>query len=125
MARKKSQNLTEAEFRLMKVLWKKQTATVGEVVDALADKPALAYSTVLTTLRILENKGYVRHTKSGRAFVYEPAVAQQEESRKVLRHFVSRFFGGSPGQLVLKLLEDKTIHPRELEIIKKKINEAE
>lgn len=125
MARKKSQNLTEAEFRLMKVLWKKQTATVGEVVEALADKPALAYSTVLTTLRILENKGYVRHTKAGRAFVYEPAIAQQDESRKVLRHFVGRFFGGSPGQLVLKLLEDKTIHPRELEIIKKKINEAE
>ncbi|HEY2588779.1 MAG TPA: BlaI/MecI/CopY family transcriptional regulator [Tepidisphaeraceae bacterium] len=125
MARKKSPNLTEAEFRLMKILWESGEATVSEVVGRLPADPPLAYTTVLTTLRILEAKGYVKHTKEGRAFVYAPAVGQQEESRKVIRHLIRRFFSGSPGQLVLKLLEDEKIPPAELERIKKKIKEAE
>jgi predicted transcriptional regulator len=125
LARKKSPNLTEAEFRLMKILWESGEATVSEVVGRLPADPPLAYTTVLTTLRILEAKGYVKHTKEGRAFVYAPAVGQQEESRKVIRHLIRRFFSGSPGQLVLKLLEDEKIPPAELERIKKKIKEAE
>ena len=78
MARPKSPTLTEAELRLMDVLWKKEAATVSDVVAALPGKEPLAYSTVLTTLRILERKGYLSHEKEGRAYVYQPVVGREE-----------------------------------------------
>lgn len=125
MARKKSLNLTEGELPLMQALWEKGRATVGDVVSALPADPPLAYSTVLTTLRILEGKGYVRHTKEGRAFVYEPVVVQEEASRKALDYLVSRFFGGSCELLVMNLLKEETIGRAELRRIKKMIAESE
>ena len=121
LGRKKSLNLTEGEFPLMQVLWEKGRATVGDVVASLSVDPPLAYSTVLTTLRILEAKGYVRHTKEGRAFVYEPIVVQEEASRKALDYLVNRFFGGSCEQLVVNLLKEETIGRAELRRIKKMI----
>lgn len=116
MARKKSPNLTEAELRLMDVLWEKGTATVGEVAEALPKDLDLAYNTVLTTLRILEDKGYVEHTKSkeGRAFVYRALVGRDEAGRSAVRYLVSRFFRNSPELLVLNLLQDEKLSEKEL-----------
>jgi predicted transcriptional regulator len=125
LARKKSTNLTEGELRLMNVLWKKGPATVGDVTASLAGDPPLAYSTVLTTLRILEDKGYLRHSKRGRAFVYEPVIAQEEASRTALGYLVSRFFAGSHELLVVNLLKQETISRAELRRIKKMIAESE
>jgi predicted transcriptional regulator len=125
LARRKSTNLTEGELRLMHVLWKKGSATVGDVTASLTDDPPLAYSTVLTTLRILEGKGYLRHSKKGRAFVYAPVVAQEEASRTALGHLVNRFFGGSRELLVVNLLKEETISRAELRRIKKMIAESE
>ena len=125
MARPKSKNLTEAELRLMNVVWRLGRGTVGDVVDALQGKPALAYNTVLTTLRILEAKGYLRHTKEGRAFIYEPLVGRKQASSNAMRYLVSRFFGGSPAQLVMNLLEEEEIDQKELQRIKKRISESE
>ena len=125
MARRKSLNLTEGELPLMQALWEKGRATVGDVVAALPADPPLAYSTVLTTLRILEGKGYVRHTKEGRAFVYEPVVVQEEASRKALDYLVNRFFGGSCELLVMNLLREETIGRAELRRINKMIAESE
>jgi predicted transcriptional regulator len=90
----------------MDALCKRGKATVNEVADVL---PApLAYSTVLTTLRILEWKGHVRHIKEGRAFVYEAMVGRCENSRSAIRYVLSRFFRNSPELLVLNMLEDET-----------------
>ena len=125
MGRKKSLNLTEGELPLMQALWEKRRATVGDVMASLSADPPLAYSTVLTTLRILEAKGYVRHTKEGRAFVYEPVVVQEEASRKALDTLVNRFFGGSCELLVVNLLKEQTISRAELGRIKKMIAESE
>ena len=125
MGRKKSLNLTEGELPLMQVLWEKKRATVGDVVASLPVDPPLAYSTVLTTLRILEAKGYVQHTKEGRAFVYEPIVVQEEASRKALDTLVNRFFGGSCELLVVNLLKQEAIGRAELGRIKKMITESE
>jgi predicted transcriptional regulator len=125
LARKKSLNLTEGELRLMEVLWKKRRATVGDVVASLPADPPLAYSTVLTTLRILEAKGYLRHTKKARAFVYEPIIVQEEASRKALGYLLNRFFGGSCELLVVNLLKEETIDRAELGRIKKMITESE
>jgi predicted transcriptional regulator len=125
LARKKSPNLTEGELRLMSVVWKKGTVTVGDVVASLSDQPPLAYSTVLTTLRILEGKGYLRHTKKGRAFVYQPVIAQEEASRTALGYLVNRFFGGSRELLVVNLLRTETISRAELRRIRKMIAASE
>ena len=109
----------------MKVLWDKGAATVGDVAASLTADPPLAYSTVLTTLRILEGKGYLRHSKRGRAFVYEPVIAQEEASRTALGYLVNRFFGGSRELLVVNLLKEENISRAELRRIKKMISESE
>ncbi|MBD5657096.1 MAG: BlaI/MecI/CopY family transcriptional regulator [Candidatus Eremiobacteraeota bacterium] len=113
MARKKSPTLTEAELRLMDVLWSRREATVSDVVDALGDPP-LAYNTVLTTLRILDKKGYVQHAAVGRAFVYSPRVEREEARSNVIDYVVSRFFDNSPRDLMLKLLDTEGIDEREI-----------
>ncbi len=127
MARKKSPNLTEAELRLMDVVWEKGEATVSEIADALPRDLGLAYNTVLTTMRILEEKGFLRHTKSkeGRAFVYRAVVGRDEASRTAVRYLVSRFFRNSPELLVLNLLEDEELSRKELRRIRELIAREE
>lgn len=124
MARKKSPNLTDAELRLMEVLWSKGASTVSDVVAALPGPPPAAYSTVLTMLRILEKKGYLRHAKEGRAFIYEPVVDRTEARRNVLRYVLDRFFGNSPEALVLNLIEDREIDEAELDRLKSMIENS-
>jgi BlaI family transcriptional regulator, penicillinase repressor len=106
LPRRKSETLTEAELRLMDVLWLKGSATVQQVLDALPEKPALAYNSVLTTIRVLENKGYLEHVKDGRAHIYKPVLEREEATRSEIRHLVSRFFKNSHELLVLNILED-------------------
>ena len=127
LPRKKSLNLTEAELRLMDIVWDRGTATVGEVAAALTGEPSLAYNTVLTTLRILEQKGYVRHTKrrEGRAFVYRAVVGRKQASRNAVRHLVRRFFANSPELLVLNLLDDGDLSQQELRNIRNLLAEGE
>jgi predicted transcriptional regulator len=123
MPRKKSPTLTEAEYRLMQVLWGRGESTVAEVVDAIGDPP-LAYNTVLTTLRILEQKAYVRHKAAGRAFIYRAVVERDEAQRSVVQHVLSRFFDGSPRKLVLNLLETEAVDERELDRLRELIDKA-
>lgn len=114
MPRRKSETLTEAELRLMDVLWQKGAASVQQVLDALTQKPPLAYNSVLTTIRILENKGYVEHVKEGRAHIYRPMVEREQATRSEIRHLVNRFFGNSHELLVLNILEDRGLEAKEL-----------
>lgn len=127
LPRKKSLDLTEAELRVMHIVWDKGAATVGEVAAALPGEPGLAYNTVLTTLRILEQKGYVRHTKprEGRAFVYRAVVDRKRASRNAVRHVVRRFFGNSPELLVLNLLDDGDLSEQELRKIRNLLADGE
>jgi len=124
MARKRSLTLTDAESRVMSVLWQRQTATVGDVVAALAQERAVTYSTVQTILRILETKGFVTHDKVARAFVYRPAVDERQARQRALKHLVARLFNGSPSLLVLNVLEDQAIDSTELKRLKKLIRDA-
>jgi predicted transcriptional regulator len=112
LPRKKSPTLTEAELRLMEVLWDKGPATVHQLLEALAGD--LAYNSVLTTIRIMEKKGYVQHLKDGRAHIYQPLVDREEATRSEVRHLLSRFFKNSHELLVLNLLEDKSLDAQEL-----------
>jgi len=120
LPRRKSLNLTEAELRLIDIVWEKGMATVQEVAGALPRELGLAYNTVLTTLRILEAKGYLRHKKAkeGRAFVYSPRVSRDEASRSAVRSLLSRFFGDSAEALVLNLLDDEKLEASEIRRIR-------
>jgi predicted transcriptional regulator len=125
LARKKSPHLTDAELRLMEILWEKGPATVSDVVDSVIPEAQLAYSTVLTTLRILENKGFVKHTKDGRAFIYRAVVKREKAQDKALTHILNRFFGNSPELLMLNLVQTKKITAKELDRLRKRITEEE
>jgi predicted transcriptional regulator len=121
---KKSPTLTEAELRLMEVLWQNGPATVHQILEALPAKPMLAYNSVLTTIRILEKKGYVQHIKEGRAHVYMPLVGKQEATRFEIRNLVGRFFKNSHELLLLNILEDKSINADELKRISEILQEG-
>lgn len=114
MARRESQTLTDAELRLMQIVWKLGPSTVQAVVDALPNDTPLAYSTVLTMLRILEKKGYLEHHKEGRAFVYHPVVGRTEARKGALKHLMQRFFENSPQLLLLNLMEEEGLNEAEL-----------
>lgn len=107
----------------MEVVWDKGSATVQEVVEALPKDIPLHYSTVLTTLRILEGKGYLKHTKERRAYVYEPIIERDQEREKAVTHLLRRFFGGSPEKLMLNLVEGRRISPEHLKQLQKRIAE--
>jgi predicted transcriptional regulator len=124
MPPKKSNTLTEAELRLMKILWRRGESAVNDLVAAMPDSESLAYNSVLTTIRILEQKGYVEHRQEGRAFVYRPCVAEHEASRSEMRHLMGRFFGNSRERLLLSLLGDEEVSPEELQRLKDAIQAA-
>ena len=124
MPRKQSATLTEAELRIMNALWQRGPGTVQQVLDWLPQKPALAYNSVLTTVRVLEKKGYLDHLKDGRAHVYQPLVGQQEASRSEIRHLVNRFFRNSHEALLLNILRDDEINDRELKRLREMLGSS-
>jgi len=123
MPRKKATMLTNSEHRIMEVIWARGSATVAEVVEALDGKDA--YTTILTLIRILKAKGYLTSRKEGRAFVFKPAVDRETVARKATHQLLSKFFAGSPSELVLTFLRDEELTTEELDQIKQKILESE
>jgi len=118
MPPKRSITLTQAELRLMKVLWGRGESAVSDMVMATSDDGELAYTSVLTTIRILETKGYVSHRQEGRAFLYSACIGELEASRSEVRHMLQRFFGNSRERLLLSMLGDDKISPEELKRLK-------
>jgi predicted transcriptional regulator len=108
----------------MDVLWLKGSGTVQSILDSLSEKPALAYNSVLTTIRVLERKGYVKHSKDGRAHMYKPLVGREEASRSEIRHLVGRFFKNSHEQLVLNILEDRGMEAGELDRLREMLERS-
>jgi BlaI family transcriptional regulator, penicillinase repressor len=124
MPRRRSPALTDAELRIMNVLWARGRGTVGDVVDGLDGPKKPAYNSVLTILRILEKKSYVTHAKEGRAFTYVPVVGRGEARRGALSHLLSRFFDDSPELLVLNLLGKDGAHPDEVQRVRELIDRS-
>ena len=121
----KSATLTEAELRLMDVLWEQGPSSVQQVMDALPKTSQLAYNSVLTTIRILEKKGYVRHIKDGRAHIYRPLVEREEASRSEIRHLAHRFFKNSHEMLVLNILEERGVDAEELNRLRQLLEQTQ
>jgi predicted transcriptional regulator len=121
MPPKPSKTLTIAELRLMKVLWSRGESSVAEMVSATSSEEALAYTSILTTIRILETKGYVSHRQDGRAFLYSARIGEGEARRSEVRQVLQRFFGNSRERLLLSLLGDGDVTPEELSHLKELI----
>jgi BlaI family transcriptional regulator, penicillinase repressor len=124
MARKKSPTLTDAEHRIMEVLWKKGSATVAEVAEVLAGKDGSAYTTILTMMGILRDKGYLTCRKDGRAHIFTAQIDRETAARKAVRQLLTKFFAGSPSELVLTFLKEEELSPEELDELKRKIRES-
>ena len=114
-------NFTDRELDVMSVLWDVGPATVAQVRERIADE--LAYTTVLTVLRTLEQKGYVGHTEDGRAHRYKPLVKREVAGRNALRRLVDKVFDGSPELLLTQLVSDKDLSDEELRRLRKVLAE--
>ena len=123
MPRRKTNTLTNAEHRIMEVIWAHGSATVSNVVEALQGKDA--YTTILTLMRILRAKGYLSSRKEGRAHVFTPRVDRDTVARKAVHQLLAKFFDGSPGELVLSFLREEEITPEELDQLKEKILDSD
>lgn len=120
MTGKKLKTLTKAELRVMEVLWQRRSGTVADVVAALASPP-LAYTTVLTMLRILEQKGIVRHKADGRAHVYYPCIERDDAATSAVSDVLRSFFANSKTALAVRLMAEEKPNAEELASIKELI----
>jgi predicted transcriptional regulator len=117
--------LTPQELAIMKVVWRLEKATVREVYEAILQKRQVAYTTVMTMMRILEEKGYLKKVLVDRAHVYKPAKPRQQVVGAIVRDFVDRVFDGASDSLLLHLASDNTLTEKQRRIVKKLIEEKD
>src|SRR5947209_13198986 len=107
--RRRSPTLTEQELEIMKIVWEHEKATVRDVYEVLLERRRVAYTTVMTMMKILETKGYLKKTEGERAHIYQPSQPKQQVIRGMVREFVNRVFNGSAEPLLMHLLEDERL----------------
>ena len=115
--RRKSSTLTEQELEIMKVVWERETTTVRQVYEELLQSRPVAYTTVMTMMKILEEKKYLKKVLVERAYVYRPAQPKGKVISGMVREFVNRVFDGSAAPLLVHLVEDHKLSPKDLEEI--------
>jgi BlaI family penicillinase repressor len=115
--RHRSRTLTEQELEIMKVVWERERATVRDVYEALLERRKVAYTTVMTMMKILEQKGFLKKSQEDRAYVYRPAQAKRQVIGAMVRDFVNRVFNGSAEPLLVHLVEDHHLSQKDLEEI--------
>ena len=113
--------LTEQELEIMKVVWERESATVRDVYETLRTRRQIAYTTVMTMMRILERKGHVKVSRADRAYVYRPARARQRVLSEMVHEFVNRVFGGAAEPLVQHLVRDRHLTENDLREIAAKL----
>ena len=110
--------LTRQELQIMKVVWDKGAATVKEVCDAMSQRKVTAYTTILTLMGILEEKGALVHTRFGRAYVYKPLLSREQATRNQIHDVLTRFFDGNPEKMIESVLETGLTDPEQLGSVK-------
>jgi BlaI family penicillinase repressor len=123
--RKAASTLTPQELAIMKVVWRLDTATVRDVYEALRAQRSVAYTTVMTMMRILEDKGYLRKSLVDRAHVYKPTRARQQVIGAMVKDFVDRVFDGASGSLLVHLAKDNRLTQKQRQAIERLLDEAE
>jgi BlaI family penicillinase repressor len=117
--------LTPQELAIMKVVWSRDKSTVRDVYEALLAKRHIAYTTVMTMMRILEEKGYLKKTLVDRAHVYKPAQRRQQVIGAMVRDFLDRVFDGAPDSLLVHLARDNKLTEKQRRLVKQLIEEQE
>src|SRR5512140_3204700 len=117
--RRKSTTLTEQELEIMKIVWERESVTVRDVYEALLERRKVAYTTVMTMMKILEQKQYLKKNQADRAYVYRPAQPKRQVIGDMVRDFVNRVFNGSAEPLLVHLVEEHDLSPEELQEIAK------
>jgi len=115
--RRRSTILTEQELEIMKIVWDRESATVRDVYETLLERRKVAYTTVMTMMKILEQKKYLKRTQAERAYVYRPAQPKRQVVGAMVRDFINRVFNGSAEPLLVHLVEEHDLSPEELEEI--------
>jgi len=118
MPRPRQPGLTENELEVMKILWKQAPLTVSDLLNCVQRKPLPAYTSLLTLVQAMEKKGYIKHQKIGKAFAYLPILKQEKFLISEVKRMAKRLFGGSPGTLVLNLVENEQLSETELHALK-------
>ncbi len=116
--------LTGQELEIMKQVWRLESATVRQVYEALLERRRIAYTTVMTMMNILEQKGFLKKRQDDRAYVYSPAQPQKQVVGSMVREFVNRVFNGSAEPLLLHLVEDRHLTEKDLDEIRKSIRSS-
>ncbi|MHC4542856.1 MAG: BlaI/MecI/CopY family transcriptional regulator [Planctomycetota bacterium] len=122
MTKRQLQAMSPAETEILRLVWQLNQATVQQVCDQLPPKRNIAYKTVQTLLRRLEDKGYLRHTIKGKAYVFSPAIKREDVVKRTVVDFLDRLFAGDPRPLMQFLAEDGRIDTDDIERLKKLID---
>jgi len=123
--RPKHNTLTPQELEIMKLVWQRDSATVRDVYEALLERRKIAYTTVMTMMKILETKGYLKKRQQDRAFVYRPAHPKNQVIGGMIREFIDRVFNGSAEPLLVHLVKDRKLREKDLQKIIRMIEESE
>jgi BlaI family transcriptional regulator, penicillinase repressor len=123
--RPKHSTLTPQELEIMKLVWERDTATVRDIYEALLEKRKIAYTTVMTMMKILETKGYLKKTQQERAFLYRPTRPKNQVLGGMLREFIDRVFNGAAEPLVVHLVKEKRLREKDLQKIVRMIEKSE
>jgi predicted transcriptional regulator len=118
MPRPRQPGLTENELEVMHVLWKQSPLTVSDLLNYIQRKPMPAYTSLLTLVQAMEKKKYIKHQKNGKAFAYFPVLKQEKFLISEIKRVAKRLFRGSPGTLVLNLVENEQLSEDEIEALK-------
>ena len=116
--------LTPQELEIMKLVWERDSATVRDVYEALLERRKIAYTTVMTMMKILETKGYLKKRRQDRAFVYRPVHPKSQVIGGMIREFIDRVFNGSAEPLLVHLVKSRRIREKDLEKIVRMIEET-
>jgi BlaI family transcriptional regulator, penicillinase repressor len=123
--RRPTSTLTPQELAIMKVVWQRQHATVRDVYEALREKRSIAYTTVMTMMKVLEDKAYLKKTLVDRAYVYRPVRPRQQVVGAMVKDFVDRVFDGAAGSLLLHLAKDNRLTEKQRKVINQLIEDVE
>lgn len=124
MPRPRQPGLTENELEVMQILWKQAPLTVSDILNYIKRRPMPAYTSLLTLVQTMEKKGYIKHEKSGKAFAYLPVLKQEKFLISEVKRVAQRLFGGSPGKLVMNLVENEHLSQAEMVALKQLLKDV-
>lgn len=123
MPRPLMQSLTENELPIMNLLWDEAPLPVGEILTRLRRNPKPAYTSVLTAVQVMEKKGYIRHRKQGKAYIYSPILSREAYEQSEVQSIARRLFGGDPLKLAINLVKNEHLSEKEIKTLKKMLED--